>query len=147
MKYKDFTIHICLFAAFAFQLVFMLSDLSEYGFLTYGYLTISDILIVVRFVVFLPLSVYEAYLSAKCKREADEDDGTSRHHHRRHKRGLMYKITHFGKPKHSSQHHRRAYIKDSDGNVMDEEYSKRTQFMDKEALLKKQEEMRKSRVH
>ncbi|UKI36235.1 MAG: hypothetical protein L6V93_20285 [Clostridiales bacterium] len=56
------------------------------------------------------------------------------------------KITHFGKQKHSS-HHRRAYIKDSDGNVMDEEYSKRTQFMDKEALLKKQEEMRKSRVH
>lgn len=146
MKYKDFTIHICLFAAFAFQLVFMLSDLSAYGFLTYGFLTISDILIAVRFAVFLPLSVYEAYLSVKYKREADEDDGTSHHHHRRHKRGFWYKITHFGKQKHSS-HHRRAYIKDSDGNVMDEEYSKRTQFMDKEALLKKQEEMRKSSVH
>ena len=119
---------------------------SAYGFLTYGYLTVSDILIAVRFAVFLPLSVYEAYLSVKYKREADEDDGTSHHHHRRHKRGFWYKITHFGKQKHSS-HHRRAYIKDSDGNVMDEEYSKRTQFMDKEALLKKQEEMRKSSVH
>lgn len=146
MKYKDFTIHICLFAAFAFQLIFMLSDLAEYGFLTYGFITFSDILIAARFIVFLPLSVYEGYLSVKYRLEADDDDDSSRrrrHHHRRH--GLMYKITHLGKSK--SHSHRRGYIKDSGGNVMDDEYSKRTQFMDKKALLKKQEEMRKNGVH
>ena len=124
----------------------MLSDLSAYGFLTYGFLTVSDILIAVRFAVFLPLSVYEGYLLLKYRREADNDNNTSHHkrHHRR-KRGFWYKITHLGKPAHHSR--RSVRITDSDGNVMDEEYSKRTQFMDKEALLKKQEEMRKNGVH
>ena len=125
----------------------MLSDLADYGFLTCGFITFSDILIAARLIVFLPLAVYEGYLSVKYRLEADDDDDLSRrhrhHHHRRH--GLMYKITHLGKSKKSS--HRRGYIKDSSGNVMDDEYSKRTQFMDKKALLKKQEEMRKNGVH
>lgn len=133
MKYKDFTIHIFLLVAFAFQLIFMVSDIFAYGFLSSGYLTLSDILILARFVIFMPLCIYESILAVKYKKEADGDD--KKHHH--HRRSIFRRHSH-----HKSQSSYKSYIKDSDSNRMDEEYSRRTHFMDKAALLKKKEEMR-----
>ena len=133
MKYRDYTIHLCLLAAFAFQLIFMIADLFTYGFLSGGYVAMSDMLIMIRFFVFVPLCIYEGITAARCKREADGDDGREHRHHRR--RSIFHR-------KHHHHHHSHSgYIKDDSGR-MDEEYSKRTQFMDKEALLKKKEEMR-----
>ena len=133
MKYKDFTIHIFLLVAFAFQLIFMVSDIFAYGFLSSGYLTLSDILILARFVIFMPLCIYESILVVKYKKEADGDD--KKHHH--HRRSIFHRHSH-----HKSQSSYKSYIKDSDSNRMDEEYSRRTHFLDKAALLKKKEEMR-----
>lgn len=135
MKYKDFTIHIFLLVAFAFQLIFMISDIFAYGFLSSGYLTLSDILILARFVIFTPLCIYESILAIKYKKEADGDE--NKHHHHHHRRSIFHRHSH-----HKSHSTYKSYIKDSDSNRMDEEYSRRTHFMDKEALLKKKEEMR-----
>lgn len=130
--------HLCLFAAFAFQLIFMIADIFAYGFLDGGYVAMSDMLIMIRFFVFVPLCIYESIAAAKCKKEADGDNGREhRHHHRHH--GIFHRRHHHHHHSHSG------YIKDDSGR-MDDEYSKRTQFMDKEALLKKKEEMRSHAV-
>ena len=109
---KDKILHICLLCAFAFQLIFMLMDISAYGFLQSSIITFADLIIIARLVVFVPLCIYESFKIYKCVKDEKKNEKKRRHHHHSHHH-------HSG---HSHHHHRH------------------TQFMDTEALLKAKSE-------
>ncbi|MBE7037550.1 MAG: hypothetical protein E7404_01450 [Ruminococcaceae bacterium] len=116
MKDKDKILHICLLCAFAFQLIFMLMDISDYGFLTGSIMTFADLLILARLVVFVPLCIYEAFKIYKCVMEEKAKEKQKSRHHSSHHHSSHHHSSHH----HSGHHH--------------------TEFMDTDALLKKQKE-------
>lgn len=122
MKIKDKYLHICLLCAFAFQIIFMLMDIRSYGFLSSNMIRIADITIAGRFLIFIPLCIYETTKIYKDIANEKNEDKKTRHH----------------------RHHRRPSIKPkmSSSNAMNDEYRKRTFFMNTELLLEKQREER-----
>ncbi len=97
----------------------MYVDISDYGFLQGRVFFVSDFLIMARFIIFVPLCIYEIYKIYKCikKEKAEENRNKHRRHHSRYRSHIRSKGL---------------------SNAMDAEYEKKTYFMDTEALLKKQ---------
>lgn len=98
----------------------MCMDISDYGFLKFRIFTFSDFLIIARFIIFVPLCIYEGCRIYKCA-EKEKKEGIKK------------------RRRHSHRHHKHSK---SSSNTMDAEYEKRTFFMDTEALLKKQLEQK-----